>query len=80
MTLDKLGNPYTPMSEAEQRVMRARPYPPEFTRGSADLHRYQEKHKNDAPIQHRATETRREDAEPALAKAIGHKMKVRRGK
>lgn len=73
-----MGRPYTPMTEAEKQVHRDRPYPEEFTRLSLNLKRYQEAHKNDAPPSRRPVETRREDTEPALAKAIGHKMK--RGK
>lgn len=78
MTLNKMGEPYTPMSEAEKRAMRNRPYPSDFGRTSQML---TARDAQRAKEPERVYKERPEDvrAEPAsMAKAI--QRKVKRGK
>lgn len=50
--LDKLGRPYTPMTEAEKQVHRDAPYPEGFTERSHMMERRQAQLRTEKPIEH----------------------------
>lgn len=77
MTLDKMGNPYTPMSEAERAVMRNRPYPESFIARSQRLAK-RETQRAKEPARVRRVEETRAAPEP-MGTAIKRHV-VKRGK
>ncbi len=59
MSLDKNGNEYTPMTEAERAAHRARPYPEDFIRTSQMLEMRAAQRAKEAPREYHEPEVRR---------------------
>jgi hypothetical protein len=77
MPLDKNGQPYEPMTEAQKAAARRRPYPEEVMRTTAMIERRRAQIAAEPPRVHRALP---EDERPVetLGAAISRKAKVTR--
>jgi len=84
--LDKMGQPYTPVTEADMARWRAIPYPEGFSAHSDFLREHEERRAKERPvvrdmaIEAEAAEYRRAQKERLTEKKTSRRVNVRRGR